>query len=436
MNAAPPTLPAPTPGANAAVRTAGPCAGRGGPRPIPGFLGTLTQALGTADRGITASAPQRTIASSPDGAALPQAAHAAQPAGEKVSAPLGTPLRPSAPPALEQASASAPDAENSGRSASPTSERHPASTRAGSTDTTTRTDAQQEPPPAPVALAVIPLPVPASATQATLLPGSPETDAPASDGPVQDIRPGAAEPATGLHAPAATGPAEAPQDVVSCAALPGASSQHVATVAQPLLDAPGITTAPTLAAPALPNSSVPGIAGAAPPATSPPPAVPSGPVHASIPDPAAQITPALVHIAAIANGAQHVTVRLDPVELGELRVHIERPRDGPVQVTVEATRPETLQLLHQDQPALHRALDQAGLASEGRVVVLQQASLDGGGQRQGTSPEAGTSSGGGQGNGRGANQGWNRSEDGGESTPQDHSRRRDAWLRAGIDITA
>ena len=208
-------------------------------------------------------------------------------------------------------------------------------------------------------------------------------------------------------------------------------------VAQPALEAPGITTAPTLAAPALPSIAAPGIAAAAPHADPPPPPVPADPAHASSPGPVTQLTPALVHIAVAANGAQHVTVRLDPIELGELRVRIERPRDGPVQVTVEATRPETLQLLRQDQPALHRALDQAGLPSEGRVVVLQQANPDSGGQRQGTPSEmGGASSGGGQGGGRGGNQGWSQSGNDRESETQDHSRRRDAWLRAGIDITA
>lgn len=187
--------------------------------------------------------------------------------------------------------------------------------------------------------------------------------------------------------------------------------------------------APALSA----SAAAPG--GTAPARADPtPPAPPASPAHPSPPGPAAQLAPALVHVAAAADGTQRVTVRLDPAELGTLHVRIERPHEGPVQVTVEAARPETLQLLRQDQPALHRALDQAGLPAEGRVVVLQQASSEGA-SPQGVSSETGGASSGGQGSGRGG-QDWDRSGSGADGAPQDQARRRDAWLRAGIDITA
>jgi flagellar hook-length control protein FliK len=153
---------------------------------------------------------------------------------------------------------------------------------------------------------------------------------------------------------------------------------------------------------------------------------------------ALQVAPALVHIAAATGGASHVTVKLTPIELGEVRIHIERPSDGPVQVTVEATRPETLRLLRQDEPALHRVLDQAGLPSDGRTVVLQQTpdgpSPDAGGARRDTTSSDQSSTSNGQG-GRDSSQGWQQPGDT-EATPDLSPPQRSYWTRAGINITA
>lgn len=175
---------------------------------------------------------------------------------------------------------------------------------------------------------------------------------------------------------------------------------------------------------------------AAMPATPIRPAESAAMAAAPTASPTAQLAPALFQITAAPDGTHRVTVRLDPVELGELRVRIERPRAGPVQVVVEATRPETLELLRQDQPALHRALDQAGLPAEGRVVSLQQVPPDMGGQAQGGSGTGGASlGGGGQGGDRGGNQGWSH-PGGGEGAPRGRGSRQATWARAGLDITA
>ncbi len=217
--------------------------------------------------------------------------------------------------------------------------------------------------------------------------------------------------------------------------------QHLASVAAPALNTPEIASSPvpidppTLSSSAQPGAqpgALPPLAHAAPSSTATPPS----PTHTSLPGPAAQVTPALVHVAATLDGSQRVTVRLDPVELGEVRVRIERPREGPVQVTVEASRPETLQLLRQDEPALHRALDQAGLPSEGRIVVLQS-SAEGSGQQQSTTEMGGNPSagGGGQGSGRGSGQGWSQ-HGGHDGAATRQSRQPGTWLRAGVNITA
>lgn len=252
-----------------------------------------------------------------------------------------------------------------------------------------------------------------------------------ADGAVQSALPKGAQPGAiqqpEPHAAAPSVPIEAAKAVAPQGTLPEPSVSPpapAATQAAPIKVDPAVLSA--LAG----SPAPPGIAAqaAAPPHQAAPP---------SIPGPAAQLAPALVHIAAAPDGTQHVTVKLAPVELGELRVHIERPREGPVQVTVEATRPETLQLLRQDQPALHRALDQAGLPPDGRIVVLQQASPDAGSQRQATPSGAGSALTGEGGSSRnGGGQGWGGYGSGADEAPGERPRRRSAWLRAGINITA
>jgi hypothetical protein len=85
-----------------------------------------------------------------------------------------------------------------------------------------------------------------------------------------------------------------------------------------------------------------------------------------------QIVPAIIRLDGDAAGTQRLTIRLDPVELGQLEIRIERSADA-TRVNVLVERPETLALLRRDQPALERALDQAGMSSEQRDIVLQLA---------------------------------------------------------------
>ena len=63
-----------------------------------------------------------------------------------------------------------------------------------------------------------------------------------------------------------------------------------------------------------------------------------------------------------------MTLHLAPAELGAVQIGIERAPDGPAKVSLLVERPETLLLLMRDQPALHRALDAAGLPAEGRTL--------------------------------------------------------------------
>ncbi len=178
----------------------------------------------------------------------------------------------------------------------------------------------------------------------------------------------------------------------------------------------------------------------------------ASPMHAapSVPTPD-QLRPAFA-AAAAATGPSHVIVRLDPAELGRVQVGILRQPDGPSRIELVAERPETLQLLMRDQPALHRALDLAGVPAEGRTLHFQVGSPDpardpaptsaaqsglAGGNMGGSmnSPGGGSQAG----NGRGQPPAWSgppvRGADLGAHLPHP-AFRSPHGLRAGVDITA
>ena len=93
-------------------------------------------------------------------------------------------------------------------------------------------------------------------------------------------------------------------------------------------------------------------------------------------DPPAQIAGAVAVLARNGAGSHRLILQLDPAELGRVQVVIDR-RDGvPATVTLTVARPETLLRLVRDQDQLSRALDQAGLAPEGRSVRFQLAAPD------------------------------------------------------------
>jgi flagellar hook-length control protein FliK len=64
-----------------------------------------------------------------------------------------------------------------------------------------------------------------------------------------------------------------------------------------------------------------------------------------------------------------ISVQLEPAELGKVQVQIDRLQNAPhVKITVQ--RPETMAALMHDSSQLQRALDQAGVASQGRSITL------------------------------------------------------------------
>ena len=168
---------------------------------------------------------------------------------------------------------------------------------------------------------------------------------------------------------------------------------------------------------AVPVPDAPSLAGAA------------APTSTAAPQPlqitATQIAPALVHVGRT-DAVQHLTIRLDPAELGRIEIRIERGDNGPARIELSAGRQETLDLMRHDQPALHRALDQAGVPVEGRQLTFSL-SPDLAGQDGGS---GGAFSGSGLSNNSGSPQ-----PGGGRS-----SRRSvilaGAWRRAGLDVLA
>ena len=188
-------------------------------------------------------------------------------------------------------------------------------------------------------------------------------------------------------------------------------------------------------------------------------ALPQGSMPAAI---YPQVAPALVSLAGGSAGAQRLTVRLDPVELGLVEIRIERTQNAPPEVSISADRPETLLLLQRDHHQLQKALDQAGIPSEGRLVTFQSGAVHPGGMgsHPDDQPASGQAHAGQSINGQtfdpgsdpdGSGRGRFRQDDGqtkaevagigkdsddGRSVVAGSLMNRSRWLRAGVDIIA
>lgn len=111
---------------------------------------------------------------------------------------------------------------------------------------------------------------------------------------------------------------------------------------------------------AMPMSQSPHVLGAVLPMPSPPTT------------PMQQVMPVVASVVTSREGApQTLVIRLEPAELGRVQVLIERSAEGLSLITLQAERPDTLQLLVRDQPQLHRALDLAGVPTDGRLLQFQ-----------------------------------------------------------------
>ena len=91
---------------------------------------------------------------------------------------------------------------------------------------------------------------------------------------------------------------------------------------------------------------------------------------------ATQIGTAVLVLARDPAGPHAMTLHLQPPDLGHVAIAIAPPHAGETRIALTVQQPETLLLLLRDQPALHKALDSAGIAQDGRVVTFHLAPTD------------------------------------------------------------
>jgi flagellar hook-length control protein FliK len=92
---------------------------------------------------------------------------------------------------------------------------------------------------------------------------------------------------------------------------------------------------------------------------------------------AAQINTALVAASQAPDGTRTLQLQLHPATLGRVQISVVQDGGNAPQVTIAVEKAQTLALLTKDDGALQRALDQAGIASAGRVVTLHTGLTDG-----------------------------------------------------------
>jgi hypothetical protein len=222
--------------------------------------------------------------------------------------------------------------------------------------------------------------------------------------PTPDPQPGVTPPPDVVVSP----PAAAPDVAAALCALPVANTAFPAKAAPPpdMPDHPVAAAAPPTAPPptgtptgtpiAEPAASawalsapdtVPLAPSACPPAgatmiqAATPSLVSPGPPPAVAGTPAAPADQLGAAVAVLARqgqgsgyqGSGHLVVQMNPAELGQVQVSVNQPRGGAASVALLVARPETLLLLLRDQPQLHQALANAGIAADPSHVTLQLA---------------------------------------------------------------
>jgi flagellar hook-length control protein FliK len=86
-------------------------------------------------------------------------------------------------------------------------------------------------------------------------------------------------------------------------------------------------------------------------------------------------------------GNSHFDIRLDPPELGKIEVHLNMHDDGRVTSHLVVDRPETLDLLKRDAPALQRTLQDAGFKTSGNGLQFSLRDQSGSNQNQYHQPD-------------------------------------------------
>ena len=121
-------------------------------------------------------------------------------------------------------------------------------------------------------------------------------------------------------------------------------------------------------------ASAPDLLTATPPTSNAPPAdsIADAPVELALAvrkgQQTAEVQTLALHIAArSARGDSRFTIRLDPPELGRIDVNLTMNSHGHAQAVLAVEKPQTLDLLMRDAPALERALKDAGLELGGNL---------------------------------------------------------------------
>ena len=139
--------------------------------------------------------------------------------------------------------------------------------------------------------------------------------------------------------------------------------------------APAVPFDPGVAgnAPPCPGGPVAGAVGAATPSiASQQSAMAAATANHTTASPSTQVAQVLVKLSA-ADGTRRISLQLTPTGLGRVDIRLDQPPDGPARITLTAEHPQTLVALQRDETGLSLALDRAGLAGEGRVVVYHLA---------------------------------------------------------------
>ncbi len=107
---------------------------------------------------------------------------------------------------------------------------------------------------------------------------------------------------------------------------------------------------------------------------------------AGVPHPATQMVAATIHKAVKGGESTTIRLQLDPPELGRVEVKMSIDKDAKTKIVLTAEKPETLHLLQKDAQVLDRALQSAGLDTEGSLsfeLASQQQDSGNGNQRGG-----------------------------------------------------
>lgn len=93
--------------------------------------------------------------------------------------------------------------------------------------------------------------------------------------------------------------------------------------------------------------------------------------HRPVPHPAASDQVKAKLVKAAQDGMSKIEIQLRPAELGKVEVRLEIGADGKVRGLISAERPETLDLLQRDAKQLERALQEAGLKTDGDALSFE-----------------------------------------------------------------